>query len=134
MQICGTTPQLVDVVSGLIVTNAAPNYTTNSIDVTWNDILNETSYDIYRYETSAGETTAVKIGSVAANTTSFADTTAQTLINYTYYVIGVNSVSTTISSNTTALLGVVTGSINLAWIGTGYDTNEDLNMTFNYTP
>jgi hypothetical protein len=134
MQICGTTPQLVDVLSGLIVTNATPNYTTNSIDVTWNDILNETSYDIYRYVTSAGATTAVKIGSVTANTTSFADTTAQVLINYTYYVVGVNSVSTTISSNATALLGVVTGSLNLAWIGTGYDTNEDLNMTFTYTP
>ena len=134
MQVCGTTPQLLNVVSGLIVANATPNYTTNSIDVTWNDILNETSYDIYRYVTSAGITTAVKIGSVPTNTTFFSDTTAQPLINYTYYIIGVNSISTSISSNAVALLEVVTGSINLAWVGSGYDSNEDLNMTFNYTP
>lgn len=134
MQVCGSTPQILDAVNGVIVTQATAVYPDETIDVTWNDIENETSYDIYRYETVDGVSTAVKIGTVAAGVTTYNDNTALPNVDYTYYVIGVNSVSQSISSNASVIIDKITGSITLAWTGTGYDSNDDFAMNAIYNP
>jgi predicted nucleic acid-binding Zn-ribbon protein len=134
MQVCGTTPQEVNTVGGVIVVQAIPDYVTGDIDVSWNDVSDETAYDVYRYETVNGVTTAVKIGSTAANVTTFTDTTALPNTSYTYFVKGVNSISQVTSSTASVILNVATGTITLAWTGSGLDTNADFTMNAIYTP
>jgi hypothetical protein len=132
MQVCGTTPETVNTVNGLIVVNAVPNYTTEDIDISWNDVDDETAYEVYRYETANGVTTAVKIGDTAADTTTFTDTTALPNTQYTYFVKGVNSVSQVTSSGASVILDKITGTITLSWNGTGYDSNDDFTMNAIY--
>jgi hypothetical protein len=134
LQICGYTPEIVDIVNGLIVLSATPNTTTNEIDLSWNDISGETGYEVWRYESINGVSTAVLVQTLPADTTAWSDNTVVPNTNYTYFIKGVNPVSSATSNQAVGELAVISGSIVLAWTGSGYDSNEDFALETQYIP
>lgn len=70
--------------------NVAATFNTNHVDVTWIDApFNETGFDVYRSESEAG--TYTKIGSAAANATTFSDNNLVDGASYYYKVKAVNA-------------------------------------------
>lgn len=70
------------------VTSLVGTFTNGTVELTWTEnATNETRFDIERYEVGAGGTEFIVIASVAADTTSFVDTTALLGTSYDYRVV-----------------------------------------------
>jgi hypothetical protein len=70
------------------VTSLVGTFTNGAVQLTWTEnATNETRFDIERYEVGAGGTEFIVIASVAADTTSYVDTTALLGTSYEYRVV-----------------------------------------------
>ncbi len=70
------------------VTSLVGIFTNGAVELTWTEnATNETRFEIERYEVGAGGTEFIVIASVAADTTSFIDTTALLGTTYDYRVV-----------------------------------------------
>ena len=83
----------LETVTGL---SASECSNTNHVSLSWTDIDGETGYGIWR-STSDNSGTAAHVGTVAANVTSYNDTTAVPGTLYTYWVRATNSACGTLS-------------------------------------
>jgi chitodextrinase len=97
-------PDIVARAWGLTPVNTAPNTptlaatsTTNSINLTWNNVENETGYKIYKSTTG---TSFTLLTTLAANIVSYSDAAVVSGQNYYYYITAYNTYGTSAASNT----------------------------------
>jgi len=129
---------------GAVETVAAPSNLTaasagNGIKLNWVDNSNnEEMFSIYRKEGSGSFTLLL---SVAANVTTYTDTTAQTGKTYTYYIrpvnVGFPIPADTKSNEATATMGAVGATINPTTVTYNKSSGNDISVTVDlagYTP
>ncbi len=76
--------------------------TCTQMTLSWPDVANETSYEVYRGPTSSGPWTLITSPALAANTTSYTDSGRTQLTSYSYYVKALNAVGPATSNIATA--------------------------------
>ena len=77
--------------------SASISATQTSLLVTWGDVSNEDSYEVYR---STDGSTFSLVSTEVANTTSYSDATVAQGTTYFYYITATNAVGTSAASNT----------------------------------
>ncbi|MGE0088836.1 MAG: GEVED domain-containing protein [Bacteroidales bacterium] len=97
-------PDIVARAWGLTPVNTAPNTptlaatsTTSSINLTWNNVTNETGYKIYKSTTGSNFTL---LTTLTADIVSYSDAAVVSGQNYYYYITAYNTYGTSAASNT----------------------------------
>ncbi len=80
--------------------NLTASVSGNTVMLTWNDVLYESSYKVYR---STDNVQFSQIASLSANTTSYSDANVTAGNTYYYYVIASNSSGTSAPGNTVSI-------------------------------
>jgi hypothetical protein len=117
---------------------ASSNVTTTSAKLSWTASTDTGGpglggYYVYRYVTSAGASSAAKVGTVSSSTTTYTDNALAAGTNYTYYVEAYDTASTpdiSAASSTLAVSTAVLPSVPTALTkGNGSETTTTLSWT-----